>query len=44
LVGKFFNILNVRGINGYRNGIKKILNILPYTYSNTIAILGENNE
>jgi SAM-dependent methyltransferase len=44
LVGEFFNILNVRGINGYRNGIKKILNILPYTYSNTIAILGENNE
>jgi len=44
LVGKFFNILNVRGINGYRKGIKEILNILPYTYSNTIAILGENNE
>ena len=44
LVGKFFNILDIKGINGYRKGIKKFLNILPYTYSNTIAILGENND
>jgi len=42
LIEKYFKIINIKGINGYRKGIKKILNIFPYTYSNTIAILGEN--
>ena len=44
LVSDYFKIMKINGINGYRTGASKILNVLPITYSNTIAILGENYE
>ena len=44
LVSNYFKIIEIKGINGYRKGAKKILNMLPITYCNTIAVLGENYE
>ncbi len=44
LVSRYFKIEKLTGINGYRKSYKKILNILPITYSNTICLLGVNDE
>lgn len=43
LVSKYFRIRRIAGINGYRKGYKKIFNMLPITYSNTILLVGEND-
>ena len=36
-----FNIIRVLGISGYRTGVRKILNILPKSYQNTILVIGK---
>lgn len=44
LVSKYFKLRKLAGINGYRAGYRKIVNLLPITYSNTILLLGENDD
>ncbi len=44
LVSKYFKLRKMAGINGYRIGYRKLLNMLPITYSNTILLLGENDD
>ena len=39
LLSIHFDILLIKGINGYRNGIKRIINLLPKTFSNTIFVI-----
>ena len=34
-----FNILLLKGINGYRKGLAKVANVLPNTFSNTILMI-----
>ena len=38
---KPFQILEVSGISGYRMGIKRLFNILPTSFQNTIVVVGK---
>lgn len=35
-----FRIIKIRGISGYRTGFKRLLNVLPASFQNTIVIIG----
>jgi hypothetical protein len=37
---KDFQIITIQGISGYRNGLKRLLNLLPAGYQNTIVGIG----
>ena len=37
---KDFQIITIQGISGYRNGLKRLLNLLPAGYQNTIVVIG----
>lgn len=39
LLSEHFDILCIRGVNGYRRGAKKIINFLPKSFSNTILVI-----
>jgi len=38
-----FKILEMEGINGYRKGYKRLFNVLPKTFANTIFVLAKSN-
>jgi SAM-dependent methyltransferase len=35
-----FQIITIKGISGYRSGLKRLLNLLPAGYQNTIVVIG----
>ena len=37
---KDFQIITVQGISGYRAGLKRLLNVLPAGFQNTIVVIG----
>ena len=37
---KDFQVITVQGISGYRTGLKRLLNLLPAGYQNTIVVIG----
>lgn len=37
---KDFQIITIQGISGYRTGLKRLLNLLPAEYQNTIVVIG----
>lgn len=35
-----FRLITIQGISGYRTGLKRLLNLLPAGYQNTIVVIG----
>lgn len=44
LLEPLFIIEEIRGVNGYRRGLSRLINVLPKTYANTLLVIAQRRD